>query len=111
MKTRTKFLIGSSVAILAICLVFILTLFHPPGSGEYVHAYKLKDMPEKYVEFSLTDLEKYPYVKQAVMNPENDIKIPSDQYEETSEFLKKLNETNCIKVNKEYYEIRFTSAD
>jgi hypothetical protein len=68
-------------------------------------------VPEKYVEFSLTDLEKYPYVKQAIMNPENNIKIPSGHYEEASEFLKILNETNCIKMNNEYYEIIFISAD
>lgn len=90
---------------------FLLTLFHPPGSGEYVIANKLQDMPEKYVELSLTDLEKYPYVKQAIMNPGSDIKIPSDRYEEMSEFLKKLNETNYVKVNNEYYEIWFVSAD
>ncbi|MFZ2498239.1 hypothetical protein [Methanosarcina sp.] len=111
MKTGTKILIGFSLAILAICLVFFLTLFHPPGSGEYVIANKLQDMPEKYVELSLTDLEKYPYVKQAIMNPGSDIKIPSDRYEEMSEFLKKLNETNYVKVNNEYYEIWFMSAD
>ncbi|MGV8076656.1 MAG: hypothetical protein ACP5N0_05110 [Methanosarcina sp.] len=111
MKTGTKMLIGFSLAILAICLVFFLTLFHPPGSGEYVIANKLQDMPEKYVELSLTDLEKYPYVKQAIMNPGSDIKIPSDRYEEMSEFLKKLNETNYVKVNNEYYEIWFVSAD
>jgi hypothetical protein len=111
MKTGTKILIGFSLAMLAICLVFFLTLFHPPGSGEYVIANKLQDMPEKYVELSLTDLEKYPYVKQAIMNPGSDIKIPSDRYEEMSEFLKKLNETNYVKVNNEYYEIWFVSAD
>ncbi len=111
MKTGTKILIGFSLAMLAICLVFFLTLFHPPGSGEYVIANKLQDMPEKYVELSLTDLEKYPYVKQAIMNPGSDIKIPSDRYEEMSEFLKKLNETNYVKVNNEYYEICFVSAD
>lgn len=111
MKTRTKLLIGFFLAILAICLVFFLTLFHPPGSGEYILAGKLQDPPEKYVEFSSTDLEKYPYVKQAIMNPGNDIKIPSDHYEEISEVSKKLEETNYIKVNNEYYEIRFVAVD
>ena len=111
MKTGTKLLIGFSLSILVICLVFFLTLFHPPGSGEYVIAYKLQDVPEKYVEFGLTDLEKYPYVKQAIMNPGNYIKIPSDHYEEASEFMKKLEETNYVKVNNEYYEIRFASSD
>ena len=111
MKKGTKLLIGFSFAILVICLVFLLTLFHPPGSGEYVIAYKLQDVPEKYVEFSSADLEKYPYVKKAIMNPGSDVKISSGRYEEASEFLKKLNETNYVKVNNEYYEIRFISAD
>lgn len=111
MKTGTKLLIGFSLAILAICLVFFLTLFHPPGSGEYVWAGKLQDPPEKYVEFSSADLEKYPYVKQAITNPGNEVKIPSDRYKESSEFSKKLEETNYIKVNNEYYEIRFVAVD
>lgn len=111
MKTRTKFLIGFSLAILAICLVFFLTLFHPSGSGEYVIAYKLQDVPEKHVEFSSADLEKYPYVKQAIMNPGSNIKIPADHYEEISEFSKRLEETNHVKVNNGYYEIRFIGVD
>lgn len=113
MKTGTKLLIGFSLAILAICFVYFLTIFHPSGSGEYVMANKLQDVPEKYVEFSFTDLEKYPYVKQAIMNPGNDIKVPSDRYEEVYEFEKILNDNDTIyvKVNNEYYEILFSSAD
>jgi hypothetical protein len=113
MKTGTKLLIGFSLAILAICLVFFLTLFHPPGSGMYVTAYKLQDVPEKYLEFSLTDLEKYHYVKQAIMNPESNIKIPSGRYEEALEFSRILtdNDTVYVKVNNEYYMILFGSAD
>jgi hypothetical protein len=111
MKKGTKLLIGFSLSILVICLVFFLTLFHPSGSGEYVIAYKLQDVPEKYVEFSSADLEKYPHVKQAIMNQGSDVKIPSSRYEEASEFCKKLNETNRVKVNNEYYEIRFVYAD
>jgi hypothetical protein len=111
MKKGTKLLIGFFLAILAICLVYFLTLFHPPGSGEYVMANKLQGVPEKYVEFSLTDLDKYPYVKQAIMNPGSDIKLSSDHYEEASEFMKKLEENNSVKVDNEYYEILFTNAD
>ena len=110
MKTGTKLLIGFSFAILVICLVFFLTLFHPPGSGEYVIAYKLQDVPEKYVELSSADLEKYPYVKQTIMNSESEVKVPSDRYKEASEFMKKLEETNCMKVSNEYYDIRFFSV-
>ena len=111
MKKGTKLLIGLSLLILVICLVFVLILFHPPGSGEYVWAGKLQDPPEKYVEFNSTDFKKYPYVKQAIMNPGNDVKIPYGHYEEVSEFSKKLEETNDIKVNNDYYEIRFFSSD
>lgn len=109
MKTGTKLLIGFSLAILVICLAFFLNyiLYLQEGSGEYVIAYKLQDVPEKYVELSSADLEKYPYVKQAIMNPGNEVKIPSDRYKEASEFMKKLIETNYVKVSNEYYEIRF----
>lgn len=108
MKTGTKLLIGFSLAILVICLAFFLNyILYLQGSGEYVIAYKLQDVPEKYVELSSADLEKYPYVKQAIMNPENEVKIPSDRYKEASEFMKKLIETNYVKVSNEYYEIRF----
>ncbi|MGA9187792.1 MAG: hypothetical protein WB014_04320, partial [Methanosarcina sp.] len=66
---------------------FFLMIYHP-GAGTYVRADKLQDPPEKYVEFSLADLEKYPYVKEAVMNPGKDIKIPFDYNEGMSEFVK-----------------------
>lgn len=111
MKKGTKLLIGGFLSIFVICLVFFFTLLHLPGSGEYVIAYKLQDVPEKYMELSSADLEKYPYVKQAIVNPGNDIKIPSDRYEESSEFMKKLENTNCVKVSNEYYEIRFANSD
>ncbi len=111
MKTGTKLLIGFSLAILAICLAFFLHYnSYLQGTGMYVIAYKLQDSPEKYVEFSLTDLEKYPSVKQAIINPGSDVKIPYGHHE-ASEFSKKLEETNCVKVNNEYYEIRFIAVD
>lgn len=112
MKTITKFLIGFSFVILAICLVFFLMIYQP-GAGMYVRAEKLQDSPEKYVEFSLTDLEKYPYVKEAVMNPGKDIKLPFNHNENMSEFGKIMydNKTDIIKVNKEYYMMYQYSAD
>lgn len=108
MKKETKLLIGFSISILAICM-FLFTYYHP--SSEDVSANKLQDPPEKYIELSSVDLQKYPYVKQAIMNPGSYVIIPSDRYEEASEFRKKLNETNCVKVNNEYYEIFFASSD
>ena len=45
------------------------------------------------------------------MNPGSEVKIPFDHYEEISEFSKKLEETNNIKVNNEYFEIRFIAVD
>jgi hypothetical protein len=111
MKEITKLLIVLSLLILVICLIFFLNLFHPPGSGMYVWAGKLQDSPEKYVELSSADFEKYPCIKRAIMNPGSEVEIPSDHYEEVSEFSKKLEETNYIKVNNEYYEIRIFSVD
>ncbi len=112
MKSRTKALIAISFAVLAIFLAFFLMIYHP-GAGTYVRADKLQDPPEKYVEFSLADLEKYPYVKEAVMNPGKDIKIPFDHNEGVSEFgkIRSSNETDNIKVDNEYYKIHYYSAD
>jgi len=112
MKTGTKFLIGFSFVILAIGLVFFLMIYQP-GAGMYVRADKLQDPPEKYVEFSLADLEKYPYVKEAVINSGKDIKIPFDYNEGMSEFgkIRSSNETDNIKVDNEYYKIHYYSAD
>ena len=47
------------------------------------------------------------------MNPGNDIKVPSKHHQNMSEFGKitSNNKTNYIKVNNEYYEIRYESAD
>ena len=70
MKTKMKFLIGFPFVILTIRLAFFLMIYQL-GGGTYVRADKLQDSPEKYVEFGTAVLEKYPYVKEAVMNPES----------------------------------------
>ncbi|MDD3247666.1 MAG: hypothetical protein PHF18_12560 [Methanosarcina sp.] len=72
----------------------------------YVRADKLSNPPENYTEFNLVDLEKYPYVKEAAMNPGNYIKVPSGHHQNISEFGKITSnyKTNYIKVNNEYYE-------
>lgn len=112
MKSMTKALMAIFFAVLAIFLVFFLMIYHP-GAGTYVRADKLQDPPEKYVEFSLEDLEKYPYVEEAVKNPGKDIKIPFDHNEGMSEFgkIRSSNETDNIKVNNEYYDMHYYSAD
>lgn len=112
MKSMTKALVAISFVILAICLIFFLIIYQP-GAGMYVRADKLQDPLEKYVEFGLADLEKYPYVKEAVMNPGKDIKRPFDHDENMSEFGNIMydNRTDYIKVNNEYYRIRSYSSD
>jgi len=113
MNAKTKLLIVFFLAIFAICIYFVFGIFSPPGAGMYVQADKLQDQPDKFVEFSFADLEKYPYVKQAVVNPGNSIEIPSDNHEGTLKFQKIIqdNGTDYIKVNNEYYEIALLSAD
>ncbi|AKB29174.1 hypothetical protein MSSIT_2455 [Methanosarcina siciliae T4/M] len=112
MKARTKTLAAISFAVLAICLIFFLMIYHP-GAGMYVRADKLQDTPEKYVEFSLVDLEKYPYAEEAISNPGKDIKLPFDHNENMTEFANIMwdNRTEFIKMNNEYYHINYYSAD
>ncbi|KKG05780.1 hypothetical protein [Methanosarcina mazei] len=112
MKSRTTALMIISFAVLALLLVFFLVIYQP-GAGMYIRADKLQHPPEEYMEFSLADLDRYPYVKEAVMNPGKNIKVPSDYHESVSEFgeITSNNGTNYIKVNNEYYDIHYESAD
>ena len=59
------------------------------------------------------ELEKYPHVKEAVIKPGNEIKLPFDRTENTSEFARILlnNQTDYIKIDNKYYEMHFYSAD
>jgi hypothetical protein len=113
MKSTTTALMFISFGILALFLVFFLVIYQP-GAGMYVRADKLQDPPEKYVEFSLADIEKYPYVQEAVKNPGKEIKLPFDNDDgNMTEFANIMydNETEYIKLNSEYYWIRHYSAD
>lgn len=112
MKPTTTALMIISFGVLALFLVFFLMIYQP-GAGMYVRADKLQDPPEKYVEFGLADLEKYPYVKEAVKNPGKDIRVPLNYQENISEFgeISSNNGTNYIKVNDEYYDIHCEFAD
>ena len=75
--------------------------------GPSVYANKMAEKPSNYLEINESELEKYPYVKKAVMNPDTDRRIPiSDNT--TTEFTKMLfehNRTDYIKFNQEYYHI------
>jgi len=113
MKSTTTALMIISFGILALFLVFFLVIYQP-GAGMYVHADKLQDPPEKYVEFSLADIEKYPYVQEAVKNPGKEIKLPFDNDDgNMTEFANIMydNGTNYIKINNEYYDMHYESAD
>jgi len=113
MKSMTKALVAISFAVLGIFLVFFLMIYQP-GAGTYVRADKLQDPPEKYVEFSLENIEKYPYVQEAVKNPGTEIKLPFDNDDgNMTEFANIMydNGTNYIKINNEYYDMHYESAD
>lgn len=112
MKAKMKILVAISFVILAISLIFFLMIYQP-GIGMYVKAEKITDSPEKYVEFNLTDLEKYPYVKEAVMNPGKEIEVPFDNNDNMNEFSEIMytNETEYLKLNGEYYHINYYSLD
>lgn len=112
MKSRTTALMIISFAALALLLVFFLMIYQP-GAGMYISADKLQHPPEKYVEFSLADIEKYPYVEEAVTNPGKDIKLPFNHNGNMTEFANIIydNRTEYIKLNNEYYHISYYSAD
>ncbi len=75
---------------------------------------KVRNTPENYIEVTMTELEKYPYVKQAVMNPTKEIRVPFNNDKSTMEFLKILwdaNRTEYIQFGQDYYRIKAICAD
>ncbi len=113
MKRIIKAGIASAlVIVIAIVLYFFLAIYAPRG-GLYIHAEKVTNTPEHYVEVDKAELEKYPYVEKAVMSPTKEIRVPFDD-ESTSEFLKVLwndNRTEYIKFEGYYYRIRAIYTD
>lgn len=79
----------------------------------YVRAAELLERPDKYVEINLIELEKYPYIKEAVSNPGKEVKLPFEHDESVTQFMQIMNsnETQNLKVSDKYYEISIYSAD
>ncbi|MDI6640361.1 MAG: hypothetical protein QMD78_06030, partial [Methanocellales archaeon] len=88
-----------------------------PSAGMYVRVEKLTSAPDNYVEVNMTELDKYPFVKEAVMNLGKEIKVPSSD-SSTSDFAEMLwnnNRTQSILIpfhtRQEYYQILIFYAD
>ena len=87
--------------------------------GPEVYASKLEEKPLNYLEINESELEKYPYVKEAVMNPGKGVRTPDPAiYHTTSEFSEILSQhehnnmtgTGFIKFNQDYYRISMSYA-
>ena len=80
--------------------------------GPSIDANKLTEKPLNYLEINESELDKYPYVKKAVMDPDTDWRIPIND-NTTTEFTKMLfehNQTDYIKFNQAYYHISVAYA-
>lgn len=111
MNQKNKILAIILIVIALTSLTFLLMIYQP-GAGIYVTAKEINNSPQNYVKISLFDLDTYPYIKEAVLNPEEGIRIPYDE-ETTLHFARLLseNQTNTIEVNGTYYMIDILSAD
>ncbi len=76
MKRLAKVIVTSALVIGIVIVLYFFFAIYSHGSGLYVLAEKVRNTPENYVEVTMTELEKYPYVKQAVMNPTKEIRVP-----------------------------------
>ncbi len=113
MKRIVKAGIASALVIGIVIVLYFFLAIYSHGGGLYLHAEKVRNTPENYVEVTMTELEKYPYVKQAVMNPTKEIRVPFND-KSTMEFLKILwdaNRTEYIKFGQDYYRIKAICAD
>ena len=117
--------IGIVLFILAICFLVAISILYDGDFelfiidmkgdlGPEVYTSKLEEKPLNYIEINESELEKYPYVKEAVMNPGKGVRTPDPAiYNTTSEFSEILSQhehnnvtgTDIIKFNQEYYRI------
>jgi hypothetical protein len=113
MKRLAKVVVTSALVMGIVIVLYFFLAIYSHGGGLYLHAEKERNTPENYVEVTMTELEKYPYVKQAVMNPTKEIRVPFND-KSTMEFLKILwdaNRTEYIKFGQDYYRIKAICAD
>jgi len=113
MKRLAKVVVTSALVMGIVIVLYFFLAIYSHGGGLYLHAEKVRNTPENYVEVTMTELEKYPYVKQAVMNPTKEIRVPFND-KSTMEFLKILwdaNRTEYIKFGQDYYRIKAICAD
>ncbi|WP_135611961.1 hypothetical protein [Methanococcoides sp. AM1] len=108
MNFELKMLIGS---LFLLALVFF-SFIYQPGAGLYVAAYEVNETPPNYIEVTMEELDEYPYIKKAVMQPGKEIKVPTkEQMDVTSYRIFRESESDCIKINDTYYCLSLTFAD
>jgi uncharacterized ion transporter superfamily protein YfcC len=108
-------IIGAATILFVVIVIAVLFLVtYNLGSGMYIGASIIPGQPDKYVEMTPQELEKYPYVKEAVSNPGTNIKVSSDNIDSVEQFKNitiRSNNTYNIKVNGTYYEIDVAAVD
>lgn len=113
-QNKEKNIITISIVFLAILgLLYFFLAVYQPGAGMYVRATELPEQPDKYVEITLLELEKYPYIREAVSNPGKEVKLPFDHDESVTQFMQIMSSsgTQNLKVGDKFYEISIYSAD
>ena len=88
LKGRPNTITISFVILTAALLTIFFLVIYQPGAGMYIRADVLPEQPDKYVEFTFEELESYLYVKEAVSNPGEEVKLPFDRTESLISFRK-----------------------
>lgn len=109
-KKYLRWVIAGSIVIIAI----IITYFFIAFSYEYsatISVEKIEFKPEKFVNITNDELNKWPYLKKAYISNKT-LEVPyneKDQITEIRNFFMDRGTFN-IKINDSYYEVSFTSS-
>ncbi|MDW7731507.1 MAG: hypothetical protein SCH66_03640 [Methanolobus sp.] len=109
LNTNLKIIAGFFVILIIIGFTYFFLAIYSPNAGLYVVAYETNESPANYLELSMEELNNYPDVKNAVMQPNEEIKATGNAVN-FSEILYE-NNTSHIKINGTYYRVRVTYAD
>jgi hypothetical protein len=100
-----KQFVMAGIAVLLICV----GLSGCSGPTQLISAHKLDTEVASYVNMTEQQIEKFPHLKEAVLNNKS-VETPLEEFNEVRGILE-FEDTNFIKYQNEYYEIHFAFAD
>jgi hypothetical protein len=68
-----------TIVVLVVLSILFFAILYSPNSGMYGIAYKVNETPANDVKISMEELDNHPFVKKAVLQSGESIKVPFEE--------------------------------